>query len=68
MQILVQVLCSKGGSLREAIANDTRIDKFSLTVTSEKQPGRQPGWMKLHSAELQKSCLERIPFLIIQTL
>jgi hypothetical protein len=57
MQILVQVLCSKGGSLREAIANDKRIDKFGLRVTSEKQPGRQPGWMKLHSADSARGAL-----------
>ena len=57
MQILVQVLCSKGASLREAIANDTRIDRYGLRVTSEKQPGRAPGWMKLHSADSARGAL-----------
>ena len=57
MQILVQVLCTKGASLREAIANDKRIDKFGLQVTSEKQPGRAPGWMKLHSADSARGAL-----------
>ena len=45
MQILVQVLCSKGQSLREAIANDTRLESFNLQVVREMQPGRAPGWM-----------------------
>jgi hypothetical protein len=57
MQILVQVLCTKGASLREAIANDRRIARYSLTVTSEKQPGRHPGWMKLHSADSARGAL-----------
>ena len=57
MQILVQVLCTKGASLREAIANDKRTDKFGLQVTSEKQPGRAPGWMKLHSADSARGAL-----------
>jgi hypothetical protein len=57
MQILIQVLSSKGRSLREAIANDRRIDRFGLRVTSEKQPGRQPGWLKLHSADSARGAL-----------
>ena len=57
MQILVQVLCTKGRSLREAIASDKQINKFGLRVTSEKQPGRQPGWLKLHSADSARGAL-----------
>lgn len=57
MQVLVQVLCSKGQSLREAIANDSRLEKFGLQVTREKQPGRAPGWMKLHSADSARGAL-----------
>lgn len=57
MQILIQVLCSKGRSLREAIASDKRIDQFGLCVSSEKQPGRQPGWLKLHSADSARGAL-----------
>lgn len=50
MQILVHVLCTKGRSLREAIANDARIEQFGLAVGRERQPGRAPGWLKLHSS------------------
>ena len=57
MQVLVQVLCSKGQSLREAIANDGRLEKFGLQVTRQMQPGRAPGWLKLHSAESARGAL-----------
>jgi hypothetical protein len=49
MQILVQVLCTKGPSVRQSIADDRRIDRFGLQITKEAQPGRAPGWMKLHA-------------------
>lgn len=51
MQILVQVLCSKGPSLREAIAKDERLSRFGLQVTRQMQPGRAPGWLKVHAAD-----------------
>ena len=51
MQILVQVLCTKGPSVRQSIADDGRIDQFALQVTKEAQPGRAPGWMKLHATD-----------------
>ncbi|MEO8945498.1 MAG: hypothetical protein ABI338_03285 [Gemmatimonadaceae bacterium] len=45
MQILVQGLRSKGGSLREAIATGKRIDRFSLAVSFSRR-GTPPhlGW------------------------
>jgi len=49
MQILIHALCSKGQSLREAIANDPRLEKHRLLKVREKQAGRAPGWMKLRS-------------------
>lgn len=51
MQILVQALCSKGTSLREAIAGDRRLDRHGLQVTRQMQPGRAPGWLKLHATD-----------------
>ena len=50
MQILIHALCTKGGSLREAIANDPRLGRHDLEILREKQPGRAPGWMKIRSA------------------
>ncbi len=57
MQILVQALCTKGQSLREAIANDGRLERFGLEVIRKQQPGRAPGWMKLRSADTEKGAL-----------
>lgn len=57
MQILVQALCTKGKSLREAIASDTRLDGHQLQVTRQMQPGRAPGWMKLHATDMTRGAL-----------
>jgi hypothetical protein len=57
MQILVQVLCSKGKSLREAIATDGRLERYSLQVTRQMQPGRAPGWLKLHATDTTRGAL-----------
>src|SRR5438045_2593639 len=53
MQILIQVLCTKGRSIRQAIADDPRIERYGLQVTKEAQPGRAPGWLKLHAEEMR---------------
>lgn len=50
MQTIVQVICSAGESLRDAIGADETIEKYHLTVTSQQMAGRSPGWTKLHSA------------------
>jgi hypothetical protein len=57
MQILVQVLCSKGRSLREAIASDERLEHHGLQVTRQLQPGRAPGWLKLHATDATRGAL-----------
>ena len=49
MQSVIQITCYRGGSLREAIANDGRLQKHQLAVSSQKMSGRNPGWTKLHS-------------------
>jgi len=49
MQTLIQVVCSKGRSLREAIAGDPRIARHQLQVVQQKRPGRSHGWAKLKS-------------------
>ena len=49
MQILIQTICSKGRSLREAIANDARLERHDLQVVHQKRPGRSRGWAKLRS-------------------
>jgi hypothetical protein len=47
MQTLVDIYCTRGTSLREAIANDARLSRHGLEVLKEHQPGRAPGWAKL---------------------
>jgi hypothetical protein len=49
VQVLVQVVCSPGGSLREAIARHPKVGEHNLVVTAEKRQGRQHGWAKIHS-------------------
>lgn len=49
MQILIQAVCTRGRSLREAIANDHRLARHDLEVVQQKRPGRPRGWTKLHS-------------------
>jgi hypothetical protein len=51
MQSIIQVTCYRGGSLREAIANDTHLDRYHLAVWKQKTSGRNPGWAKLHSTD-----------------
>jgi hypothetical protein len=49
MQTVVQVVCTRGPSLREAIVKDRRIQRHDLEVAWQKQPGRRHGWAKIHS-------------------
>ena len=53
MQSIIQVTCYHGGSLREAIANDKRLEKYHLAVSRQKTSGRNPGWTKVHSTDPQ---------------
>lgn len=50
MQAIVQVICSKGTSLREAIVNDdSRLGTFELKVSRKLKPDRPKGWATIHS-------------------
>jgi hypothetical protein len=49
MQTLIHVVSSKPDSLRKKIANDPRLEKFKLQLAKQKQMGRSPGWLTLHS-------------------
>jgi hypothetical protein len=49
MQVLVQVICTRGPSLRDAIAKHARLEDHFLRVTEQKRPGRPRGWTKVHS-------------------
>jgi len=49
MQTIVQVICSKGRSLRDSIVNDSKLSDFGLSVREKLKHGRQQGWAKIHS-------------------
>lgn len=51
MQLIVQVISSKGQSLRNRIVNDKKLSDFGLYVVKKKKVGRPHGWAKLHSLE-----------------
>ena len=51
MQVVVQVLCKKGRSLRDVIAKDTKIEDYDLYVSEQKRAGRNRGWAKVHSTQ-----------------
>ena len=49
MQTLVQVICTAGASVRDAIANDAKLGRHHFEILYEHKPGRSPGWTKLRS-------------------
>jgi hypothetical protein len=49
LQTLVQVICTPGSSVRDAIANDPKLDTHDFEVVLERKSGRFPGWTKLRS-------------------
>ena len=51
MQTLIQVVCSRGKSLRDVITNDKRLSDFGLETHKKQQPGRRHGWAKIRSSE-----------------
>jgi hypothetical protein len=48
-QTLVQVVCSRGKSLRDSIVNDPRLSKSGFSVQKKQKPGRPHGWAKVRS-------------------
>jgi hypothetical protein len=51
MQTLVQIICSKGESLRDSIVNDARLREFNFKTRQKRKPGRPRGWAKIGSTE-----------------
>ncbi|HEX8010799.1 MAG TPA: hypothetical protein VF814_07695 [Casimicrobiaceae bacterium] len=49
MQTLVQVVCTPGLSMRDAIADDPKLDRHHFEIVLERKAGRFPGWTKLRS-------------------
>jgi hypothetical protein len=51
MQVLVQVVCSRGPSLRDAIARHPRLEEHLLHVIEQRRSGRPHGWTKVRSTQ-----------------
>ena len=51
MQTILQVVCSKGESLRERIVKDSKLGDSNLKVVKKQQPGRPHGWAKIVSTQ-----------------
>ena len=51
MQVLVQVVCKRGPSMRDAVANSPQLKNHNLQVIEKKRPGRSRGWTKVRSTE-----------------
>lgn len=51
MQVLVQVVCTRGPSLRDAVARQRNLIEHCLHVIEQKRPGRSHGWTKVRSTE-----------------
>jgi hypothetical protein len=49
MQLLVQVVCKPGRSVRDVIAKHRKIEDYRLVVSQQKNPERPNGWTKVHS-------------------
>jgi hypothetical protein len=48
MQTVIQVISAGTTSLRDAIVNDRKLEKFGLIVAHQKKITRPHGWAKLH--------------------
>ena len=49
MQTLLQVVCTKGKSLRDSIVNDRKLSEDKFKIQKKRKRGRQHGWAKIHS-------------------
>ena len=57
MQTVVQVVCKGRTSLRDAIANDPKVEDYRLYLVHSRRPHRSPGWAKLKSTENQPGAI-----------
>jgi len=51
VEILLRVICTPDGSLREKIVSDKYIKNYNLIISKKKTAGRNPGWAKIHSSD-----------------
>jgi len=51
MQVLVQAVCTRGPSMRDAVARHPKLQDHYLRVTEQKRQGRSRGWTKVRSTD-----------------
>ena len=51
MQVLVQAVCTRGPSMRDAVARHPKLQDHYLRVTEQKRQGRSRGWTKGRSTD-----------------
>ena len=51
VQLLVQAICGRGQSVRDAILKDKTLGEFHLKVTQQKKQDRSNGWSKVRSTD-----------------
>jgi len=54
MQTLLQVVCTKGKSLRDSIVNDAGLSKDGFQIQKKRKRGRPHGWAKIHSIQVER--------------
>lgn len=57
MQVVISAICTSGKSLRQSIASDAQLSDFELVVDKKRTPGREPGWLKLSSADKRRGAI-----------
>jgi hypothetical protein len=49
--VLIQVVSTRGRSLRDAIRTHPKLDGHNLRITEHRRHGRANGWSKVHSTQ-----------------
>lgn len=57
MQVVISAICTAGRSLRQAIGADEQLGDYQLVVDKKQTPGRDPGWLKLSSADKRRGAI-----------
>lgn len=51
MQTIVQIICTKGTSLRDSIIKDSKLENYKFKIETKITKKRSPGWTSLSSID-----------------
>ena len=57
MQVVISAICTSGTSLRQSIGADEQLSEYQLLVDKKQTLGRDPGWLKLSSADKRRGAI-----------